>query len=517
MRARHQQKRHVYFSQATLSKVAAAAWTQARKQVREAGNDEPLYHVAPGKRFLEWLRFDQYRKLLIFKSVHKYLVVTDISNFFDSILYGRIEQSLCGLRASPKIVGLLFFLLEHLSPRESYTPSQRIGLPVDQFDCSRNLAHMILFPHDERIVALVGEEAFVRWMDDQNVGVNSRAEGLRVLSAIGSSLSRLHLTPNSSKSRILTLAEAKRHFHFRANALLDVIDKMPYDTSAQRRSLRAALLDVWEKASDDEGRGEWEKILKRVYRYAARARARFLRRRAMRDVLTYPSLTARICEYLSYTSTVFECLNFAQSILTHPEQVYPDVSYKMLDSLLQLEPTPSEAKALRNFFKSVSAAQISFPGQVLARSLVPLALLRYGDKRSVKSLVALLRGSLDKLSTEEVRSVSLVLAGFGQQEFETIQTTAGRLLVNHLSEFVRMVQRIRQLTDVPNRLKLRIHLSKDPITSKQYIDMRTILTMRLLGLNRHHDVKQWLSSKINLFRNAPVSDFDKSLLERFFS
>ncbi len=363
-RARHQQKRHVYFSQATLSKVAAAAWTGARNQVREAANEEPFYRITPGKRFLEWLRFDQYRKLLIFKSVHKYLVISDISNFFDSILYGRIEQSLYGLKASPKIVGLLFFLLERLSPRESYTPGQRIGLPVDQCDCSRNLAHMILFPHDERMVALVGEEAYVRWMDDQNIGVSSRAEGLKVLSAIGSSLSRLHLTPNSSKSRILTLAEAKRHFHFRANALLDVIDKMPYETSSQRRSLRTALLNAWEIASDNEDHGEWAKILKRVYRYAARARARFLRKRVTRDVLTYPSLTARICEYLSYTSSVLECLNFAQSILTHPEQVYSDVSYQILDSLLQLEPAPSEAKTLRKFFQSILTPQVSFPGKV---------------------------------------------------------------------------------------------------------------------------------------------------------
>src|SRR4029077_6906571 len=121
------------------------------------------------------------------------------------------------LKASPKIVGLLFFLLERLSPRESYTPGQRIGLPVDQCDCSRNLAHMILFPHDERMVTLVGEEAYVRWMDDQNIGVSSRAEGLKVLAEAGASLVRLRLPPNAAKSKILTLAQAKRHFHFRAN------------------------------------------------------------------------------------------------------------------------------------------------------------------------------------------------------------------------------------------------------------------------------------------------------------
>lgn len=28
----------------------------------------------------------------------------------------------------------------------------------------------MLFPHDERMVDLVGENAYVRWMDDQNIG-----------------------------------------------------------------------------------------------------------------------------------------------------------------------------------------------------------------------------------------------------------------------------------------------------------------------------------------------------------
>lgn len=53
------------------------------------------------------LRFDQYRKLLIFERTHPFIVLTDVSNFFDSILYGRVEQSLYGLRASPKLIGLL--------------------------------------------------------------------------------------------------------------------------------------------------------------------------------------------------------------------------------------------------------------------------------------------------------------------------------------------------------------------------------------------------------------------------
>jgi hypothetical protein len=513
LRARHQQKKHVYFQQATLSRVAARAFEQAQGAVRQVHDGDPAYPVVRRDRFLEWLRFDQYRKLLIFDRTYPFIVLTDISNFFDSIVYGRIEQSLYGLRASPKLIGLLFFLLERLSPRESYTSAQRIGLPVDQCDCSRNLAHMMLFPHDERMVELVGEDAYVRWMDDQNIGVATRAEGLRVLAAVGQSLARLHLTPNAGKSKILPLAAAKRHFHFRANALLDQIHKMPFRSRADRSALRRPLIIAWHAALVDEDVGEWPKILRRFYRYGARARARFMRSRARRDILAHPSLTSRVCEYLHYSSSVIECINFAQTVLAEPEQIYPDVSYQLLDWLLRLEPSPVEARLLQRFFQSIYHGRINFSGREMCRSLVPLALLRYGDKRSIKSLSGQLGQKLDKLSAEEVRSIALVLAGFGDPEFHIIANTASRLLLNHLAEFVRMIHRIRRFGAVPNRLKNRIRLAKDSITFRTYLDMRTLITLRLLRLNRRPMVSQWIANRKTTFLNQ-LSLFDQRLLNR---
>lgn len=128
------------------------------------------------------------------------------------------------------MLGLLFFLLERLSIRDAYGESPQIGLPVDEFDCSRRLAHVFLFPHDDRMASLVGEESYVRWMDDQILGVQSRAEGLRAIGELQASLGRLHLSPNVSKSRLLTISEARRHYHLDLNAALERIDNMPRET-----------------------------------------------------------------------------------------------------------------------------------------------------------------------------------------------------------------------------------------------------------------------------------------------
>jgi hypothetical protein len=162
--ARRKQVKHAYFSQITLSKITSGAEAAAIQKIAELKSDSEGYPSGARTVFLEWLKYDQYRKLLIFDKIYPFIVVTDITNFFDSVLYSRIEESLFGLPVPPRMVSLLFLLLESLSLREAFAPVQRIGLPVDPCDCSRVLAHMMLFPHDDRMVQMAGEDAYVRWM-----------------------------------------------------------------------------------------------------------------------------------------------------------------------------------------------------------------------------------------------------------------------------------------------------------------------------------------------------------------
>jgi len=252
-KARRRQHKHVYF----LRGHVAAVQQQVQQDPVVAGDlSLPHYRAASQRSFLNWLKYDQYRKYLIFKKVHPFLVVTDISNFFDSVLHSHVAEALHGLSIHARTVGLLFFLLERLSIRQEYAGSHGISLPVDEFDCSRTLAHMVLFPHDDEMVKLVGEENYVRWMDDQNLGVSSRAEGLRVLSEAGRSLSRLHLSPNVQKSKVLTLSEARRHFHLDLNKLLDDADGIAKQVSsgaASRSTLRSKVSEIWRKAMGHEG------------------------------------------------------------------------------------------------------------------------------------------------------------------------------------------------------------------------------------------------------------------------
>jgi hypothetical protein len=275
-RSRGRRYRHVYFLRDELSKVQQNALSAGKAAMSEAVDQLPSYKVVDedgqyrftGKKsFYNWLRFDQYRKHLIYEEAHEFIVVTDVSNFFDTILHSHVAEAVRTLSVPPRMVGLLHFLLEAMSMRQDYSPSHGISLPTDEFDCSRTLAHMVLFPHDDSMVGLVGEDRYVRWMDDQNMAVDSKSEGLTVLSAVGRSLGRLHLTPNGQKSKILTLAQARRHYHLDLNEMIDEAEDLYKSASSATAKKRFAskVRGAWRKASAYEGVGEFSKILKRIY------------------------------------------------------------------------------------------------------------------------------------------------------------------------------------------------------------------------------------------------------------
>jgi hypothetical protein len=511
-RVRRKEHQHVYFLQDALAEAKKVAVAQAKQKM-----DELLSPYAPisKRRFYAWLRFDQYRKLLILDKIYPYIVTTDITNFFDSVLYGRVAAALHGLSAPPEIVGLLFFLLERFSIREAYSESPRIGLPVDEFDCSRKLAHMILFSHDDRMVSLVGEEGYVRWMDDQNFGTKSKADALAILAEVDRSLRRLHLTANSSKSRILTLKQARRHFHLDINARLGQLDGKPYGTALQKQKRAGEIENLWFQARKYEGVGEWGKVLKRIYRLAGRSRSGLLRRRAVNDVLANPDLVERVADYMRATGSVPDFLRFAERLWTHPEQAYPSVNLSLCEALLRLEPDAKSAQTIRQVGSALLSGTYPISNAAECAGVAPLILLRFGDRRSLPLLRRTFDELIDKRSSEVVRASAVVFASFGRGEFQAVRRAASRLLRGNLAEMVRFVERVLKYEEVPGSYKARINPRMDSVRNIKYVDMRSVVAARLLALNDRPKVRAFLRAKIvELSQRQGVSVYDRRLLNR---
>ncbi|MEI8197893.1 MAG: RNA-directed DNA polymerase, partial [Phycisphaerae bacterium] len=431
------------------------------------------YDPTNRKSYRAWLCYNQYRKYLIFEKIHPFIVTTDITNYFDSILFSRVSDSLHAVSAPPRMIGLLFFLLERLSIRDAFTECPRIGLPVDEFGCSRKLAHMVLFPHDDRVVAKYGEDAFIRWMDDQSIGVDSYAAGLRALGFIGNSLARLHLTPNAKKSDVLSLNEARRHFHLDLNQLLDDAEGIAATTPAGRRELSRKVTDIWRRAKVHEGIGHWDKILKRLYRFAALARVRSFRRRTVKDTLANPLLTGRIADYMRSTGSVSEYLEFANAVWSDDCQVYGDVNRVLVESLLRLEPAGADRATLRNIGSAMMRGIFPHPGAGECASVAPLILLRYGDRRSLPLLQRCFENKDNRNTDSCVRAAAIIYASYGHDHAVKLRRVASRMLRNHLSDMVKMLDAIEAYTELPDRFKQRIDTTYDAVEGQPFLDMRS--------------------------------------------
>jgi hypothetical protein len=416
------------------------------------------------------------------------------------------------------MVGLLFFILERLSIRDAFNESPRIGLPVDDFDCSRTLAHMVLFPHDDRMAGHVGDGAYVRWMDDQNFGVSSYAEGLNVLKQCGHSLARLHLTPNASKSRILSFAKASRHFHFDINADLDVVEKMPRNTTAEHRAFRYAIGQVWRKSRKFEPYGgEWSKVLKRFYRLAGIAGAKFLLRRAMGDILREPTLTERVADYVRVTSGAQRYVDFTLRLWSHPEQVYPDVNQVLTEGMLKLEPNKKEASGIRKIASGLLTEKYKIPGQQRCAVLAPLLILRYGDRRSMRLMKRLVLNLNDISHPAIAKAVVAVYVSYGIAEYHQVTSAASRLRDNHLAHFLRMLDKSLQYTSVPVRFKIRREPVYDSVAGMKRVDTRKLLVLRLLRLNGNKAVKKWVKDTKTWMTAQALSAFDKAMVARLLA
>jgi hypothetical protein len=354
---------------------------------------------------------------------------------------------------------------------------------------------MVLFPHDDAMIQLVGEDHYVRWMDDQNMAVQTKAEGLKVLREVGRSLARLHLTPNSQKSRVLTLEEARRHYHLDLNDMLDQVEllsKNAASSATAKRRYQSKIKGAWRKARKYENVGEFGKILKRLYRQAGLAGLDIFRSRAASDILRDPALVNRIADYYRCTGSVSQSIDFVKALMANPEQIYPDVNIAVAESLLRLEPVGPELKELRALTKELIRREGRLPGEEHFGATATLLMLRLGG-RGFSTLMKRCFENKNQLNQRAVvRAAAIVYASQNTDAYAEVRQVASTLLRNHLSTLVLLVAEIKKYETVPKRYRSRLSLGWDSVAGINFVDMRVILTAKLLLLSDSQAVRTWV-------------------------
>ncbi|HBN89395.1 MAG TPA: RNA-directed DNA polymerase, partial [Rheinheimera sp.] len=122
------------------------------------------------------------KKIYNFADTFEYIVVTDLTNYFDSIDLRELRRVFVSLvEADEVIVDLIFKVVEGLSWKPDYLPYSQRGLPTANIEPIRLLAHSLLFEIDH-ILKERTENNFARWMDDITAGVDNKREGITLLS-----------------------------------------------------------------------------------------------------------------------------------------------------------------------------------------------------------------------------------------------------------------------------------------------------------------------------------------------
>jgi hypothetical protein len=520
-RSKRQEQAIAFFDQKSLDLINKEIQreAEAEKKFAKSGwaalfEEMADYATASKRRFRTWLRYNQYRKRLAFRRVHRYVVITDITNFFDTIIHTHLNDCLNRFSTSPHVVRLIQLLLLSLKRHPESRPPDQVGIPTDESDASRMLAHMLLYEHDDRMVSAFGVEGYVRWMDDQNIGVSSRAEGVRAVQFLQESLRRLHLTANGSKTQILSIASVKRHFHFKTNEELDELERSSPKTRAEIRAYNKNLSQIWIAAKKNEGVGQWEKILARVYRAAAATKSRRFKRRVKKDVVECPGLCERALQYHRVTSSATEHRRLINRILDDEAIFGDDLVQNCFESLLTTEASGGQARKLRELAIALMNGGHARSRHKICLSAAPLLVFRFGDRRSVPSLRARLHRDWDGMLPLYRRSCAAVYVAMkGRPALLEITKLVAERRTFDMSVFCLTLDALLKRKDVHQRVKDRVQLTSSFASGLKTLDTRKTLLIKLISLNQTKEVQNWVRDKVAGF--APkVSSFERQWWKR---
>ena len=224
-------------------------------------------------------------------------------------------------------------------------------------------------------------------------------------------------------------------------------------------------------------------------------------------------MAIRIRDYVAATGTARQYLEFAEEVWSTPVQVYADINQALAEGLLRIEADRSEATTIRRVAGELLRGKRQFPGSEACAALAPLLILRFGDKRSLRTLRRIV-GRLKEVHPAVGKAVSVVYASYGKAEYVEVINAASKLQDNFLSDFLSMLEVARCSTSVPRRFLVLRELSFDSVSDCERVDIRKLLVLRLLRLNEHPSSARWLSDSHNVLLKKRISTFDRALLKR---
>ncbi|WP_298313624.1 RNA-directed DNA polymerase [uncultured Aquimarina sp.] len=235
-----------------------AFYSQDKHNMRYPHNLDTEYGINWQK---QWKKL---QKLIYqFNESKELLVVTDLSNYYDSIDISVLRNQISNIVDDKEVLlDLLFKIIENISWNPDYLKYTGRGIPTSNLEGVRLLAHSFLFEFDA-ILKDKTNNSFTRWMDDVIIGVNSRQEAIEMLSSSSDVLKSRGLALNIAKTDIYDSKKAEFHFQIEQNKYLDSIDYDLKPRTKEYNSITSELKRELKKHLKNTKAKYAEKITKR--------------------------------------------------------------------------------------------------------------------------------------------------------------------------------------------------------------------------------------------------------------
>ena len=257
---------------------------------------KPHEAVEYGLSFREQWKVLQ-KKIYNFTDTFDYLVVTDLTNYFDSIDLAELRRVFVShVEAEEVVIDLIFRVVEGLSWKPDYLPYSHRGLPTANIEPIRLLAHSFLFEVDQILKERTNEN-FSRWMDDITCGIDDKRQGIALLSDISDVLKSRGLALNISKTQILSAEEASFHFQIDKNIEIDSYESVKPGT-LKAKKVERELWFKYKRHFKDRSPKSWDKIAKRYITTFGRLRSNRLLADLSDRYLANPGLRTNYLLYL---------------------------------------------------------------------------------------------------------------------------------------------------------------------------------------------------------------------------
>ena len=238
------------------------------------------------------------KEIYRFNDEKKLLIVTDLSNYYDSISINELKKVFLGyVNANEVLVDVLFHVIEEISWKPDYLPYSGRGLPTSNLEAIRLLAHSFLFEIDE-VLKQRTNNSFTRWMDDIVIGVDDRKEAIEIISSVSDMLKSRGLALNLSKTAIYDSKQAYYNFQIDENKYLDSLEPVQKG-DPNYNQITSGLKNNFKKHFKDQSPKYWDKIAKRYITAFGKLESIKLLTEITKVYLNYPGLRPNILIYLS--------------------------------------------------------------------------------------------------------------------------------------------------------------------------------------------------------------------------